>query len=189
MKFIEDNIVCIILVTLGLLAWFVTIGAAISTKKTGHYVSGIPGVGGVLIILGFLASPVKWLALIGLLDFHMWYFFVEVVPGIIMVEKMEKNYIPPEEFDGGRVLEYSQHKKEFEEIHFDTEYPYAKELHSINRYIIIQKEGRYILLKNEHNIKVIERIECDTLEECRQHASQKAKWIKVPVTVTKVLRS
>ena len=28
-------------------------------------------------------------------------------------EKAEKNYIPPEELEGGRVVEYSQHNKEY----------------------------------------------------------------------------
>ena len=174
--FIKNNILCIFFVGLGLLAWFVTIGARIESKKSGRNVSGVPGVGGILIIIGFLFSPVKWLALIGLLDFDMWYFFVRVVPDIIRAERDERNYIPPEEFDDGKVIEYSQFNKEFEEIIIEREAPYAHSLHSICRYIIIRKEGKYVLLKNEHNIKVIERIECDTLEECEKHASKKVKW-------------
>ena len=172
-----NNILCAILVSLGVLAWVITIGARISTKKTGHFVSGIPGVGGILIILGFLVSSVKWLALIGLLDFDLWYFVLNVLPWVIESEKMEKNYIPPEDFDGGTVLEYSPYKKEFEEIKIERELPYADELHSICRYILIQKDGKYILLKNEHNIMLILRIECDSLEECKQYVSPKIKWI------------
>lgn len=179
MQFIKDNILCIFLVMLGLLAWFVTIGARIESRKTGRFVSGVPGIGGILIIIGFLISPVKWLALIGLLDIDMWYFFVKIVPDMIRAEKAEKNYIPPEYLEGGKVLEYSLHNKEYEEITIEREYPYADELHSINRYVIIQRDGKYILLKTEHNIRVIERIECGTSEECKEHASSKAKWIKL----------
>ena len=165
MQFIKDNILCIFLVMLGLLAWFVTIGARIESRKTGRFVSGVPGIGGILIIIGFLID--------------MWYFFVKVVPDMIRAEKAEKNYIPPEDLEGGKVLEYSLHNKEYEEITIEREYPYADELHSINRYVIIQRDGKYILLKTEHNIRVIERIECGTSEECKEHASSKAKWIKL----------
>ncbi|MBP3233581.1 MAG: hypothetical protein J6M65_04060 [Eubacterium sp.] len=176
MKFISDNIICIIFVALGVLAWIITVSARISSKKTGHYVSGIPGVGGILIIIGFLTSPVKWLALIGLLDIDLLY-FIRCIPDIIAVERAEKNYIPPVDMEDGKVLEYSQYKKEFEEIRYPTEYPGSYELHSINRYIIIQKGETYILLKNEHNIRVIEKVECDTVMECKKHASSKVKWI------------
>ena len=34
--------------------------------------SGVPLVGGLLIAVGFLTSPVKWLALIGLIDYGYW---------------------------------------------------------------------------------------------------------------------
>lgn len=178
MEFVRNNIVCIFFVGLGLLCWFITIGARISSKKTGHYVSGVPGVGGILIIIGFLASPVKWLALIGLLDFDLWYFVVRVIPGIIKVEVESRNYVPPEELEGGRVLEYSQYKKEFEYIIKESEPPYANPSFRINRYVIIEKDGRYTLLKYEHNIKLAEKKECDTIEACKKQASSKAKWIK-----------
>ena len=178
MQFIRDNILCIFLVGLGLLCWIITIMASRASKKTGHYVSGVPGVGGILIIIGFLTSPVKWLALIGLLDFHLWYFVVRVIPGIILIEREERNYIPPEELEGGKVVEYSQRKKEFEYIIKKNEPPYANASFRINRYVIIERDGRYILLKYEHNIKLADRIECDTIEDCKKHASPKAKWIK-----------
>ena len=47
-QFIKDNIVCDIFLILALLSWGITIGAAVSSKRTGHYVSGIPAVGGIL---------------------------------------------------------------------------------------------------------------------------------------------
>ncbi|MCR4846556.1 MAG: hypothetical protein K5865_07445 [Eubacterium sp.] len=178
-KIISENIVCITLVTLGVLAWIITIGARISSKRTGHYVSGVPALGGILIIIGFLTSQVKWLALIGLLDFDLWYFVVKIIPDIVRAEKAEKNYIPPKELEGGRVVEYSQHNKEFEEIRYPTEYPGSFEVHRINRYVIIKKEAAYILIKNEHNTRIIERIVCKTLGECEGYASPKVKWISM----------
>jgi len=67
--FIIQNPVCDILLLLGLLAIAISyIFAPRASRKSGHYVSGIPLTGGFLIALGFLTSSVKWLALIGLME-------------------------------------------------------------------------------------------------------------------------
>ena len=59
-----------VLVLLGILAWFLTyLIAPRASIKSGHYVSGIPLTGAVLVALGFLLSPLKWLALSALLEF------------------------------------------------------------------------------------------------------------------------
>lgn len=178
LKFIKENPVCVILVTLGLLAWFVTIGARIESKKSGRYVSGIPGVGGILIILGFLTSNVKWLAFIGLLDFDLLYFIVIVIPQIILAEKQIREYVPPEDYEGGKVVLYSKFNKNYEEIYFPTGYRDNYLIHTIIRYVIIKKGEKYELLKIQLNGETVsERIECDTVEECKSHASKKAKFL------------
>lgn len=123
LDFLRNNPLCIILVVMGLLAWAITIGARISSKRTGHYVSGLPGLGGLFILIGFLTSSFKWPALIGLLDLDLWYFVIKVIPDII-----------------------------------------------------ISKEGAFVLLKTEVNIRIIERISCKDIEECKKLASPKAKW-------------
>ena len=176
LDFLRNNPLCIILVVMGLLAWAITIGARISSKRTGHYVSGLPGLGGLFILIGFLTSSFKWPALIGLLDLDLWYFVIKVIPDIIKAERAVKKYVPPEEVDGGKVIEYSNYSKEFEELRFPTEYPGSFEIHRINQYIIISKEGAFVLLKTEVNIRIIERISCKDIEECKKLASPKAKW-------------
>lgn len=55
---------------LGLLAWVVTyIGAPRASKKSGKFVSGIPGVAFICFLIAGLISPCKWLALLALTDF------------------------------------------------------------------------------------------------------------------------
>ena len=168
-------LLCVIFVSLGVLSWIITIGARISSKKTGHFVSGVPALGGIFIAVGFLFSPIKWLALIGLLDFDLWYLIISVIPSIIIGEKALRDYIPPEVFDGGKVLEYSDYNKEFEEIREDIA-DGAMMIHHINRYVIISKDNSFILLKTEINARIIQRIECKSPEECKIHASSKARW-------------
>lgn len=169
-------IVCIILVSLGVLAWIITIGARISSRRTGHYVSGIPAVGGILVAAGFLFSPIKWLALIGLLDFDLWYLIINVVAAIINGDRYFRDYVPPEEVDGGKVVEYSDYNKQFEELHIPCEHG-ATAIHRISRYIIVSRNGSYELLKTEINTRIVERVKCRSVDECRHHASPKARWI------------
>ena len=67
--FFKANPVCAILLVLGILALYISyIGAPRASRKSGHYVSGVPLTGGFLITLAFLLSSVKWLALLGLID-------------------------------------------------------------------------------------------------------------------------
>ena len=177
-EFIKNNPVCVICVSLGLLAWFATVGAWIESKRSGRYVSGSPGVGGILIIFGFLTSSVKWLALIGLLDYGIWYFIIVCIPGIIYMEMQVRKYVPPEDYEGGQVVLYSKYNKNYEEIWFPSEYGGNHIIHTIIRYVIIKKDEKYELLKIQLNGETVsERIECDTVEECISHASKKAKFI------------
>ncbi|MBR6403479.1 MAG: hypothetical protein IKS48_08875 [Eubacterium sp.] len=175
-QFIKENIICDFCLVLGILAWGVTIGARISSKKSGHFVSGIPAVGGFLIIIGFLTSSVKWLAFLGLLDFDLIY-IIGVIPAVIRDNIAEKRYIPPEQLENGKVVEYSLYNKCYEEIKIPREYPYAEELHTINRYIILIRDGKYFLLKIERIDKIIEEIEAETTDECRSYASKRVKWV------------
>ena len=58
--------VCIILCGVGLFFVVMTYGAYFAGR------SGVPFVGGFFIAIGFLTSPVKWLALLGLIDPGYW---------------------------------------------------------------------------------------------------------------------
>ncbi|MBO4450600.1 MAG: hypothetical protein J5777_08430 [Clostridiales bacterium] len=64
--------VAVILAGIGAFFLFMTYGAMISSKRHNTHVSGVPFVGGFFVFLGFILSPVKWLALLALLDPGPW---------------------------------------------------------------------------------------------------------------------
>jgi hypothetical protein len=177
-QFIKENIICDIFLVFALLSWGVTIGAMISSKRTGHYVSGIPAVGGILVIIGFLTSSVKWLAFLGLLDPALFYVIFVGIPGLIKAEYKIKKWEPAEEFDGCPVVDYTRYNKSYEEIHTPLENSQGYLVNHVNRYIIIQKDGGYELLKVELTDRIVERFAADSVEECKKKASPKAVWCK-----------
>ncbi|MCQ2103722.1 MAG: hypothetical protein MJY98_10940 [Fibrobacter sp.] len=75
---------------LGLFFLVMTYGALISSKKSGHYSSGVPLVGGTLIAIAFLISPMKWLAFLGLLDYGFWMILSSLVKNFIAGRKLRK---------------------------------------------------------------------------------------------------
>ena len=175
-QFIKDNIVCDIFLILALLSWGITIGAAVSSKRTGHYVSGIPAVGGICVIIGFLTSSVKWLAVLGFLDPALLYLIFAVIPGIIKAENSVKKWKPAEEFEGCPVADYTKYNKSYEDIHISLENN-AHRISHVNRYIIVSKDGKYELLKVELTDRIIECIESDSVEECRKKSIRESKVV------------
>ena len=179
--FIKNNPVCDILVSLGILSMILTyVMAPRASKKSGHYVSGIPGVGGILIAVGFLTSPVKWLAVIGFFEPGILYLIFKELPNYIRYISEIKKWVPPLDYEGGRVLEYTEYKKKLEEVkELFNEGREGYRIHEIIRYIIIEKDGHYELLGQEMNKNIALRKECLTVEECKNAASNKAKWKKL----------
>ncbi len=69
----------LIIGVIGLLYLLLNIGAIIETKKiqaegSDHHLSGIPFLGGIHLLIAGLISPIKWLALLCILDFTFWDF-------------------------------------------------------------------------------------------------------------------
>lgn len=64
--------VAIILALIGGFFMFMTYGAMITSKKQNTHVSGVPLVGAIFVFLGFILSPIKWLAFLALLDPGIW---------------------------------------------------------------------------------------------------------------------
>ncbi len=62
----------IIFGTLGIFLLVITYGALIKSYRTGDHISGVPVLGGLFIFLAFILSPIKWLALLVLLDYGVW---------------------------------------------------------------------------------------------------------------------
>ena len=179
--FIKNNPVCDILVVLGILAMRLTyVMAPRASKKEGHYVSGIPCTGGILIALGFLTSSVKWLAVIGIFEPGILYLIFKMIPEYFHFMSEIKKWVPPVEYEGGRVVEYTKYEKKLEEIKelFD-EGRAGWRVHEVIRYIIIEKDRHFELLGQEISMNVALRKEYSSVEECKKAASEKAKWKKM----------
>ena len=69
----------IIIGGIGVLYLIYNTGAIIETKKiqakgSDHHISGIPFLGGIHLLIAGLISPIKWLALLCVLDYTFWSF-------------------------------------------------------------------------------------------------------------------
>ena len=68
--------------SVGLFFWVLTyIVAPLAAKKRGNSVSGTPGVAFLCFLAAGLLSPIKWLALLSLLDFSVIWFVVIILRG------------------------------------------------------------------------------------------------------------
>ena len=82
----------IIIGGIGILYLIINIGAIIETKKiqskgSDHHISGIPFLGGIHLLIAGLISPIKWLALLCVLDYTLWSFLYAV----FIVDYFKKN--------------------------------------------------------------------------------------------------
>ena len=76
----------IIIGGIGVLYLIYNAGAIIETKKiqakgSDHHISGIPFLGGIHLLIAGLISPIKWLALLCVLDYTFWSFLYAVFIG------------------------------------------------------------------------------------------------------------
>ena len=88
----------IIIGGIGVLYLIYNTGAIIETKKiqakgSDHHISGIPFLGGIHLLIAGLISPIKWLALLCVLDYTFWSFLYAV----FFVGCFKKNDAPEEE--------------------------------------------------------------------------------------------
>ncbi len=88
----------IIIGGIGVLYLIYNIGAIIETKKiqakgADHHISGIPFLGGIHLLIAGLISPIKWLALLCVLDYTFWSFLYAVFIG----DRFKKNDVTEEE--------------------------------------------------------------------------------------------
>ena len=58
-----------ILIAIGMSLIVMSYGALIQSKRSGKHISGVPFVGGFFVFLGFIISPIKWLAILALVDY------------------------------------------------------------------------------------------------------------------------
>ena len=88
----------IIIGGIGVLYLIYNTGAIIETKKiqakgADHHISGIPFLGGIHLLIAGLISPIKWLALLCVLDYTFWSFLYAVFIG----DCFKKNDVTEEE--------------------------------------------------------------------------------------------
>lgn len=84
--FISQYGLCILLCAIGLFFVIMTYGAYFSGR------SGVPFIGGLLIVIGFLTTPVRWPALFGLIDPGYWEIPYFIIVGSIRNKRFAKVY-------------------------------------------------------------------------------------------------
>ena len=92
MDFVRNHILCVVLVFLGLLLVIGNYYLILSNRRRKTHVSGIPFLGGLMIALGFLTTPYKYLALLGLLDPTICGLFISIYYGKNESTFLKKRY-------------------------------------------------------------------------------------------------
>jgi len=182
-EFLKSNTLCTLCLILGIIALLITyVGAPIASKRSGKYVSGIPCVGGIIIALGFLTTPMKWLALFGLVDIGIPVFLIKGVPSIIKAKLDAYNGSAPRMIDGNKVVAYTTYYNRYSEYKEITDAETgAYRMIPIERLAVVQVENGYMLLGLDYQFNVITKEKYATISECKSHAVPKAanRWIDV----------
>ena len=175
--FEEMTALGLVTAALGLLAIVMTyILAPAASKKEGHYVSGIPGVGGILMTIGFLLTPWKILALAGAVE--LIYISVQIVPQILLLIADFINWAPPDDLEGEPVM-FTSYKNRYEQIKGDDLPNGGYMILPVVRYVIAKSSGSYILYSLDMASRVVRSGSYNTIEECKSAASKFAKWKEV----------
>ena len=182
-EFLKSNALCTLCLILGIVALLITyVGAPIASKKSGKYVSGLPCVGGILIALGFLTTPVKWLALFGLIDISIPLFLVKGLPSVIKSKLDAFNGSAPRMIGGNRVVAYTTYYNRYSEHkEIIDEETGAFKLIPIERLAVTETDNGFKLLELDYQFNVITEALYSSVEECKRHASPKSynRWIDV----------
>ena len=150
-EFITANILSIILIGIGLFFVIMTYGAAYKSSISDHFVSGVPFVGMIFLLIGGLLSTYKPLALICLIDPGPWMMICSVVRDYKSNKKffsyIEQNgFSSDKEYVQNQILTIGVEGKIWE-LPYRTNYPYLINKQRITFAVIIDGAGdRYILL-------------------------------------------
>ena len=120
--------------------------------------SGVPFFGGIIVAVGFLISPWKWFALLGLLDYGVWALPYALISPGIDAKRYIKRFTPVFEenkykerfFDKTRLL-YVRIKEREEELQWEyiTRHFYRLYIPKLVFSICIDEEGNRFLLTDE----------------------------------------
>ena len=156
-KLIEPkDFIGIILVILGLICVALTYGAGAASKRSGHYVSGLPCLGAILILIGGLLLPFKAAALLSLTDPGIWGLAYSMIRDYTynkrFFDHIETNGFSSEkEYDSTRRLIVSFNGKQME-LSYITNNPYILNNMRIMFAITFDENGnRYILVDRKEN--------------------------------------
>lgn len=144
-EFINHYGVFLLLLGIGLLLIIVSIAAG----RAGR--SGVPLVGGLLIIIGGLTTPTKLLALLGLLDYGFWMFPCVIISDRIKNRRfrrfMEEKGFGEGNRDPSKILVISiPERDEIIEWPYITAMRYQLQIPKLSLAVCTDEEGRCILL-------------------------------------------
>ncbi|MBR1736599.1 MAG: hypothetical protein IJ736_06230 [Firmicutes bacterium] len=89
-EFLRENALAVILVPIGVFFVVLSYAAMIVSNKSGHYVSGVPFFGGLLIFVGFLFSKCKILCLLCLIDYGIWELLYVIIVDKLRSKRFER---------------------------------------------------------------------------------------------------
>ena len=170
------TILGLIAVALGLWALVITyILAPKASKKEGHNVSGIPGVGGILLIAGFLLTPWKIFALSGAVEIV--YILICIGPDIVGLMIDNINWMPPEDLEG-ELVAFTSYKNRYEEIRGDDLPNGGYMVNPVVRYVITKTDDGYRLYLLDMASRVVACKAFRSEEECKSATVKQArnKW-------------
>ena len=79
----------VVLGVIGILWIMLNIKAEIESRKQGRFISGIPFIGGIHLLIAGLISPIKWLALLSVLDYTFWMFIYCIFKDLVFNKKQD----------------------------------------------------------------------------------------------------
>ncbi len=177
-EFFRQYPICIILLIIGLVFLFITyIGAPLESKRKGKFVSGVPMFGGICIAAAFLITPYKWLALLGLLDWQIFWFVFKVIPENFLYERNLKNRPFPETINDEKIIMHTNYKQKYGEVHKPDEN--VIHILPICYYAICECEAKYALISLDVNFQILKKEIFHTIEDCKNSVGKKIKWVEM----------
>lgn len=182
-EFIKQNVLCDILVGLGLLLVIIFyVIMPLVSKKTGTHGTPIPFAPGILIAAGFLTSPIKWLAVLCVFDISIPMFFIRFIPDMIIDRRDAYNREIPATIDGKLVVAYTSYYNRYYDHKIPLEDdPQAFKVCPVERLAIVKSGSGYELLGLDYQFNEVTSEKYASVEECKRHAVPQAqkRWINV----------
>lgn len=181
----------IILGLIGLFFLIITYVTLIIGYRTGKFVSGAPVIGGIFVFIAFMLSPVKWLAVLALLDYGVWELPYALISEYINNKKFksiyeEKNFCDTIRDDSQKIVIVIPERDEKLEIPYITnivhELRYPKLLYAV---CLCENGDRFILIDRYLEDREIEILSFDNDEIVLSGLKSKNREMEVIIKVEK----